>query len=538
MGTLTLEDGTTLEVPDGATSDQVLAIVNERSRQTELATQRERARISYSMMPTHQRVWTGFARPFLETGLGIKDLAGKAGVGDGLSDEDRITLERVEQIDGGAGTVGRVAGEIGLLAGPGGIAAKGATLLPRALARFAPRVTTDIAASAGMEALKAPTESTSRGERAAWGAAGAGAGHALTSTLAAAVRGLRPTTQAAIDMLSKGIPLTPGMIKGGVMQEVEQHLAKVPLVGGAIRRRQQEALGTWNQSLLNSVAPEDQVTASGHEGMRQTTNAFKSAYEKLWSKPIAVSLPELEKLWWSTIDESQRKLPPEISNLVNDKLYRVFTDTLATAPSKAQGAAISFADDLLRSERAKAARAGMSDVASLLGQARQQLRSVLPKDVSDELTRVDELYAQFARLRRAASYKGAAANEGVFTPDQLLGAATALDKSAGKNATAQGKALMQPEATAAQQVIGSVGGKPPGTLERAALGAASVAAAPVTIPTRAAYSALGVRAMAGQTAPQRWMYDTYSNSDLRALVDALRRHGVTGGTVGAAVENE
>jgi hypothetical protein len=528
-----LPDGTILDAPDDA---DVKRVVAGYQRQRELADIRERARISYSALPAAQRTYLGYARPFVELGLGVKDLAGKAGIGGGLTDDDRAKLEQLEQVHGGAGTAARIGGEVVTFAGPGGGAIKVLELAPRAAAKFLPRVATDAAVSAGVEAIKAPTENTSRGERAARGAAGAGVGHVLTRTLGALVRGLRPTREAA-QLLAENIPLTVGMAKGGALQQIEQQLAKVPIIGGAIRKRQQEALEAWNRQLLNRVMPEGETAFAGHQGFKDATTAFKQSYEKLWSNPINLSLRKLQDLWGKTAIDAQQTLAPDLASATSAKLYKMFTETLVPANGReVSGAAVSKIDDELRHEAILAARRGMGDQAQLLSQARQQLRSLLPEGVSAELGRIDGLYAQFIRLRRAAGYKGAAANGGTFTPDQLLGAATALDKSAGKGATARGEALMQPEATAAQQVLGTVGGKPPGPLENAALALGSVAALPATLTGRAAYSAPMQRYATGQTEWQQVIDSLFNNSPAPALIDALRRRGVTPGTVGAAVE--
>jgi hypothetical protein len=329
-------------------------------------------------------------------------------------------------------------------------------------------------------------------------------------------------------------------MKGGALQEIEQRLADVPIVGGAIRERQREALEAWNKNLLNRVMPEGEAQFAGHEGFKQATDAFKSAYAKLWGQPITLDVPQLQGLWKQTVDDSQRFLAPESSNALQEKLYRMFVENVVPARSGRQisGATISKLDDELRHEAILAARRGMGDQAQLFSQARQQLRSLLPQQVSAELGRIDGLYAQFIRLRRAAGYKGAAANQGVFTPDQLLGAAVAADKSAGKGAVARGEAIMQPEATAAQAVLGTGSRRPPGTLERAALAAGSVAALPLTLPGHAAYSAVGGRIARGQTIPQEFIDSLMTGPKAQALINALRRSGVTPGTVGAAVEEE
>jgi len=64
----------------------------------------------------------------------------------------------------------------------------------------------------------------------------------------------------------------------------------------------------------------------------EATEAFKSAYSKLWDKPIDLSKEQLESLWWKTVEglegratartqpHRQRQAPPPIT-------FGRFTDT-------------------------------------------------------------------------------------------------------------------------------------------------------------------------------------------------------------------
>src|SRR6185312_4474018 len=100
MATLQTPDGTTLQVPDGLTADQVSAIYQAHARNFTRAA----AKQTLDDSTPYEKFGVGVARPFVELGLGVKDLAGKAGIGDGLDDEDRAQLERMSQVTGGAAT--------------------------------------------------------------------------------------------------------------------------------------------------------------------------------------------------------------------------------------------------------------------------------------------------------------------------------------------------------------------------------------------------------------------------------------------------
>jgi hypothetical protein len=94
-----------------------------------------------------------------------------------------------------------------------------------------------------------------------------------------------------------------------------------------------------------------------------------------------------------------------------------------------------------------------------IGEVKNLVEQSLPRnnaaDAVRDLANANSAYANFVRLRAAASSQGAMNNEGVFTAAQLNNAVRGADKSAGKGATATGNALMQAFSTDAQSVLGS-----------------------------------------------------------------------------------
>jgi hypothetical protein len=441
-----LPDGTILEAPDGADPSTVAKnfLANRSRTQT-----REAARAAYADMGTGERLAVGFARPFVELGLGVKDLAV------GLSDEDRANLERLEEVSGGAGTVGRVAGELATFMIPGGAATKlasKATKLPR-LARFA----ADAVTSAGVEALKAPSHGESRLEQAAGGAVGAGVGAAagaLLRPVAGLVGGARAMDPAAAALAAQGVRLTPGQRTGGILRAAEDRLRSVPFVGPSIEARTAEGLRAWNKSLLNRAVPEGSVTDAGRTGFREASAAFKSAYGKLWDKDIPLDGASLGGNWLAAVKTAAPKLGPEGTERANAQLGSLLADVNSARGGPVPGAIVSRLDDELRSLATNAARSGDREAAKLYGAARDSLRSALPRDVSEELSRIDGKYRDFATLRGAGSYKTAAEHDSAFTPSQLLASARAADKSKGKAAFVDGRAPMQADAMQGLGVFG------------------------------------------------------------------------------------
>lgn len=508
-----LPDGTVLDAPDDA---DPTSVAQNYMRKRALQTTRAAGREAFDSGSAIERFGVGVARPFVELGLGVKDLFTD------LSDEDKANLERLQQSHGWAAGTGRVVGELAQFAAPGGVAAKlGAKGV--ALSRFAPAVA-DIAMNAGVEALKAPTEDTSRAERAAQGALGTIVGRGIGAGVSRLVKGAPPTPDAAT-FLQDGVPLTPGMVRGGAALEREMARAREPIVGPAVRARQTEAVEAWNENLLNRASPSG-VTAAGHEGFRQATRAFSEAYEKLWSQPIPFAVPALHRSWMGVVNTSQQRLAPEASHQISTELAKIFKSDLlpATNGQLINGKAIEAVDDTLRDLARKAAKAGDGDIARFYSAARNELRAQLPDTVRQTLGALDSKYAEFAVLRRAGGYVGAAKQGGTFTPGQLQNASTALDRSAGKGNTARGAATLQPQAAHAQNVFGDV-----------ALGARAPAQEGVgtqllkLLPRYAQskmYSPTMSRVRTGQTAFQL-------DPRTQHVVDALRR---TSGRLGAAVE--
>jgi len=139
---------------------------------------------------------------------------------------------------------------------------------------------------------------------------------------------------------------------------------------------------------------------------------------------------------------------------------------------------------------------------------------------------VNGAYQNFKTLQRAAGSLGAARNDGVVSPGQLLNSIRARDTTPGKSAFAQGTAPGQQQAQAAASVLGSrlpeVG---PGTAEKMALmsGAGLGWIMPAAGLGAALLTAPGQRLLQGGYG---WQAAARNNPD--ALAALLRTAGVAG----------
>jgi len=139
---------------------------------------------------------------------GLKDLASKIGIGDGLDDEDRQNLARFAQINSGSATAGQIAGNVGMMAIPGSVVG---SALPRtlALSRVAVPIA-DAAANAGTAAIAMPEQGQTRGSNAALGALGSVGGSALGGL------GKGETTAAFQSFMDLADKILPSTIRGAI----------------------------------------------------------------------------------------------------------------------------------------------------------------------------------------------------------------------------------------------------------------------------------------------------------------------------------
>jgi hypothetical protein len=162
-----MQDGTTVTVPDDTTEAEMNDVFDRHDRAQNTRADRD----AFDSGSALEQFGVGVAKPVIKTYLGIKSLLSS------LSPSDRDALDRLAQTHGLASGAGEVAGNLALMAAPGGAAARAAkvvSMFPRSAAALA-----DIGANAGMEALKQPENGQTRSSNAAGAALGAVAGRAV-----------------------------------------------------------------------------------------------------------------------------------------------------------------------------------------------------------------------------------------------------------------------------------------------------------------------------------------------------------------------
>ncbi|HWT40183.1 MAG TPA: hypothetical protein VN081_02830, partial [Dongiaceae bacterium] len=283
----------------------------------------------------------------------------------------------------------------------------------------------------------------------------------------------------------------PGMAMGNTAKTLEDKLTSIPILGSAIANSQKKSIGEFNTATINkALAPIGKALPkglSGRDAIAYLHDATSNAYTTILNRVGTVQAD-------APFIQDMAQLQANIGNMVNTtpeiraKLQNIVQDeVLNKLPPNGQLEASLFKqiDSRLGSfsrEFKGQNNVYANDAGGVVAELRQSLRDMLRRGAPEEagaLDAADRAFAIRSRITQAASSLGA--NEGVFTPAQLLNAVKSGDKSKGKRAFAQGDALLQDFADRAKSVMGS---KYPdsGTAGRGILAALVTGGAGVTSP--------------------------------------------------------
>lgn len=326
---------------------------------------------------------------------------------------------------------------------------------------------------------------------------GAAFGAGTSGLLAGAARVIKPETNAmATQLMKEGVTPTPGQILGGAFNTAEEKLQSLPILGDAIGYSKRKAQEEFNKAALNrALAPiGEKVSEAGRAGVTEVKEKLGKAYEsllpKISFKPDQQFVQEFDNL---------KQMATGLGPQEQAKFNRIIDDVMSKASPNGSmlGTTFKTVESKLNKEAknfAKSTDAYQQELGSALNEALRILRDTLPRvnpGFSDELKAINTGYANYTRIRQAASSTAAGAREGMFTPAQLAQAVRAQDTSVGKGASATGQALMQDLAEQGTNVLGS---KVPdsGTAGRLALlggGAAAGTATGMAMPLATALTA-------------------------------------------------
>lgn len=472
------------EGPDNATPAQVEAFAAQtfgaaaKDHADRVAKQQAQDRAQYDPtigMSTADRALAGLGKSISDVGLGVRSLFGAAS-----PDEVRETRQLdAPLMNTGAGMAGNVAGQIGMAVAPGaalsgvgklaslaGAARAGGALADLGGAAMAP--TTIRGAATLGAATGAVQPATDLGERATnvgLGAAGGAGGQAALRGLA---RVVQPKTDAnALALLAEGVTPTPGQLLGGGWKRTEEALTSVPIVGDAIKGAQGRAVADLNRVAINRAL--EPVGASLPKGMtgreaidyagEQLGKRYDALLPKLTTQADGQFMGDITKLQQmmstGSIDPAKAK---QFESILQSQVLSKFQPGANGAPTITGETMKGIEGDL--GQLASNFRASTDADQRMLGDALLEVQSALRSNVqrsnpqfADELAKINQGYANFKRVQRAAA--GLGAEDGVFSAAQLQSAVKASDRSKDKAAFAKGAALMQDLSEPAKAVLGS-----------------------------------------------------------------------------------
>lgn len=353
------------------------------------------------------------------------------------------------------------------------------------------------AVSGAMQPVIGDNYASQKIEQGVLGSIFGGAGGAAIN---AASRALNPQMSAAQKLLSDaGVNLTPGQMAGGMLSRMEEGVQSIPILGGAVSQAKQRGIEQFNTATLNRVLePIGKKTDKiGREGFAEVKKEIGQAYDDVLSK-IAVTADQQFATDLNNLRAAVQNLPQaqadQFEKLLNNLVLSRFTQA-----GKMSGEQMKKVESELgrkASNYLRDASADMRDMGAALKEAQNILRETVIRSnpqKAGELQKINEAFAMYARVRRATS--GLGAEDGVFSPAQLLNAVKAEDKTVGKAGFGQGKAILQDLAEAGKSVLGN---KVPnsGTPERLAT-MGMLAGAPVALVTGAGTGTLAPLAAAG-----------------------------------------
>ena len=298
-------------------------------------------------------------------------------------------------------------------------------------------------------------------EKAGSAALGAALGGVIPAATTGISRVIKPEVNPkVIELLKQGITPTPGQILGGTAQRMEEKLQSVPLFGDLITSSKNKSLEEFNKAALNRALTPigESVDDVGRAGVQQVKQKLGAAYDKLLPK-ISFTPDAQFAQEFSTIQQMSKGLGAQEQN----KFNTIISDVMSKAsPNGAMtGETFKIVESKLSKEASKftgSTDAYQKELGDALNETLRVMRDTLPRvnpDYAKELKSINQGYANYTRIRQAASSTATGAREGVFTPAQLAQAIRAQDKTAGKGASATGQALMQDLAEQGTNVLGS-----------------------------------------------------------------------------------
>lgn len=255
-----------------------------------------------------------------------------------------------------------------------------------------------------------------------------------------------------------GVQMTPGQIAGGGTQVVEDVLAGLPYVGDPIATARRNALEQFNRGAYQrSLGGASEVLPSsvGREGVADLKDIGRGLYDKALSGTVFQADPALASAYQNirqnlgmgaggqgAVAEFDRivmgNINPRITGRITGEQYKGIESDIGKIAKSLMGGTT-------QEREAAIALKGLQREMKL-NLARQN------PEAAQSLSKADRAYAGY-KVVSGASKTAQEANEGLFTPQQLVQSVRQADQTLGKDAYARGAALLQDYAAAGQRVL-------------------------------------------------------------------------------------
>lgn len=314
-----------------------------------------------------------------------------------------------------------------------------------------------------------------KGMDAALGAAGGAAAKGIQEVGGHVVNQYaRPALQR---MREAGVEPTVGQSIGGAANTAEQAASSIPFIGALFGAPRGRAQNEWQLSVLNQVVKplKGEVTETGTQGVSQASkligDAYNAAEEAMPTMQITPKVTRsINEAKDHAVDLGMNDAAAKQFNSILDRvLYSRMPKDVAerVGPSQVRNVDEITAANLKKVESELTAKINAKGIDTQLKQALTMVRAAIRKEAGDQspeyrelIEGADHAYAMFKRVTKAQNTD---VTDG-FTPAQLT---RSTMRGASENVAARGDGLMQGDAMAAQEVIGSTLNNS-GSAERAA----------------------------------------------------------------------
>lgn len=292
------------------------------------------------------------------------------------------------------------------------------------------------------------------------------------------------------DLGRRGVNMTPGQIRGGWLNDLEQKLSSVTFVGDFIKNARGKTTEQFQRATLDDglkhIGAKLPDKVVGHDAVRAAREAFDTAYGELLpqlqgdlhtggASSLMAKLTSLKNL-------AKKGLAPkdaaEIARVIDHEVIDKFTPPVREPPrgspavewamdppptahpgGRIGGHTVKEVQQAIRTEiedRLNSPDPQQRKLARAFMEVKAEIDKMLVREnpsLAARLKNVDTGYAKHIVAQAAASLKGA--KGGVATPSQFKGAVRAQDRSKGKRRYAEGTALQQTLAETGEKVLGN-----------------------------------------------------------------------------------